>query len=306
MALSPDATTTEIAVTASRPQPGDPSTWRPLATRFLYAWLPGTPGPTTFTSVVVDAQSGVPVPGVEVRLNDATTQTGLDGSFSIPGARSGVMIMTKPGFVAGTVPVTKSVLASPEELSIVPLATPVVVGPAGATLRTPRGTELQIPAGAIDEPTPISLTDLVGSRSNTGAAGLGLVDISPAFTFELPATLRYEFIPSSLPALRLIHMHGDAPTRAYRSETASVSADGLYLEQKISTVLGQEMGLDHFDHGDEETDEEFTPSTRALGGPKVISAPCSGPAAERRRGIRSNRSGNQLHRKRPCDCDQSR
>ena len=148
----------------------------------------------TVSGKVVRAGTTQPVSGAVVSVDGATATTGSDGTYELAGPASGVAVVQAraDGYLAGLtrVPVTDQVATGDVEL--VELAAGQQVGPEGGTL-TGAGWSLQVPAGAVSEPTTIQVTPVPFTGTKDAVWGIPLYDLSPSgLVFDQPVTFTFD------------------------------------------------------------------------------------------------------------------
>lgn len=199
------------------------------------------PEPSVTTTIRVGDSSGRVVPGAELTLlssrNPLHVELNGDGEGTVdvaPGA-----YMARWG-AEGHVPMLRFIEVAQGqvvslELNLLPEAT--VVGPDGAMLTTPNGHSLEVPAGALDQPTEIWFLDAPLAFDPIGA-DLHLTEFLPSgLRFADEVTLRWALpgvLPSAEPTvpLRLVDP-ADGSVRVAQAK----AGDGV-LELSLSEVPG--------------------------------------------------------------------
>ncbi|MBF4160205.1 hypothetical protein ISG29_00770 [Nocardioides sp. CBS4Y-1] len=204
------------------------------------------------TGRVVDAVTKEAIAGAEVEVGGLTTTAADDGTFTIAAPADGLVLVhaRAEGYLAGLAHagMREGAGAVDGDLPLVGVADEQSIGPEGGTL-TGDGWSLEVPAGAVAEPTGISVTPLPFTGTKDVAYGIPLFDVSPTgLTFAKPVTLSFE---APIPGVDdgLVDVLGlDPDTLAERHHDATLR-DGV-ISVSLTSFQGEETRIRPTDQAD--------------------------------------------------------
>lgn len=192
---------------------------------------------------VVD-EAGRAIGGATVSFGDSTTTSAPDGSFELSGVPDGRVVFhaRHDGHLAGVGEATVADghgEARPVRLTA--LVEGVEVGPEGGTIEGD-GWRVEIPSGAVDEPTLVQATPLVYTGLKD-SAGIPVLDLSPTgLTFDRPITVALDPQPFGLAGAEAAIVGFD-PDRLELHELAARDHDG-WMTVDLTTLHGMELRID--------------------------------------------------------------
>ncbi|HWJ83494.1 MAG TPA: nidogen-like domain-containing protein [Nocardioides sp.] len=205
-----------------------------------------TTGDSQVSGRVVD-QDGAPVVGATVSSGPRSTTTVGDGSYTLTGLPKGSVVVRASA--AGHLDSMALSAGGAADVVLQQLAAPITVTPDLGGEASGTGWSVDIPPGAVDEPTALSFTPLMFSGP-LDAYGLPFVDISPSTTFAAPITVTFDPAVAGDDA-RVFGV--DPATGAARLIPATTTADGLTIQ--LTRVQGEEF------HTSDEVGVACTPYT---------------------------------------------